>query len=94
MSGESILVIDDSKEIITHLTERVLPTFGYKTQSANNGKRGLQMIRQKQPDLIMLDYNLPEMTGIDILQEMAQESINIAHQSKKKKKWKRKQKKW
>ncbi|MEM7119117.1 MAG: GAF domain-containing protein, partial [Chloroflexota bacterium] len=77
MSGESILVIDDSKEIIAHLTERVLPTFGYKTLSANNGKNGLKMIQEKRPDLIMLDYNLPEMTGIDVLQEMAQESINI-----------------
>lgn len=77
MSGESILVIDDSQEIIAHLTERVLPTFGYKTLSTHNGKSGLQLIREKKPDLIMLDYNLPEMTGIDVLQEMAQESINV-----------------
>ncbi|MCA9963813.1 MAG: GAF domain-containing protein [Anaerolineales bacterium] len=77
MSGEFILVIDDSKEIITHLTERVLPTFGYKTLATNNGRSGLQMIRKHKPDLIMLDYNLPEMTGIDVLQEMAQESISI-----------------
>lgn len=77
MSGELILVIDDSKEIIAHLTERVLPTFGYKTLATNNGRSGLQMIREHQPDLIMLDYNLPEMTGIDVLQEMAQESISI-----------------
>ena len=76
MSGECILVIDDSKEIVKHLTERVLPTFGYKTLYAYDGQTGLRIIREKTPDLIMLDYNLPEMTGIDVLREMAQESLS------------------
>ncbi|MCA9958489.1 MAG: GAF domain-containing protein [Anaerolineales bacterium] len=76
MSGECILVIDDSREIVRHLTERVLPTFGYQTLCAYDGQSGLKMIREKSPDLIMLDYNLPEMTGIDVLREMAQESLN------------------
>ena len=35
MSGECILVIDDSKEIVRHLTERVLPTFGRATKYNN-----------------------------------------------------------
>ncbi len=76
MSGECILVVDDSKEIIKHLTEHVLPTFGYKTLHAFDGRSGLKFIREGKPDLVMLDYNLPEMTGIDVLQQMAQESIN------------------
>lgn len=77
MSGERILIVDDSKEIIKHLTEHVLPTFGYKTLHAYDGRTGLQLIRQEKPDLVMLDFQLPEMTGIDVLQEMTQESINI-----------------
>lgn len=76
MSGESILVVDDSKQIVEHLTDRILPTFGYKTMYAYDGQSGLQMIRDKKPDLVMLDYNLPEMTGLDVLQTMAQESLN------------------
>lgn len=76
MSGECILVIDDSKEIVKHLTERVLPNFGYVTLHASDGKSGLALIREKKPDLVMLDYNLPEMTGIDVLREMAQSGLN------------------
>jgi two-component system NtrC family sensor kinase len=76
MSGECILVIDDSREIVKHLTEHVLPTFAYKTLYAFDGQSGLKLIREKKPDLVMLDYNLPEMTGIDVLQQMAQESIS------------------
>lgn len=75
MSGETILVIDDSAEMVKHLTEYILPTFDYKTLSASDGQEGLALIREKKPDLVMLDYNLPTMTGIDVLQQMARESL-------------------
>ena len=76
MSGECILVIDDSKEIVKHLTERVLPSYGYETLHAYDGQSGLKLIREKKPNLVMLDFNLPEMTGLDVLQKLAQESMN------------------
>lgn len=76
MSGECILVIDDSHEMVRHLTEDLLPSFGYKSIHAFDGQTGLSLIREGKPDLVMLDYNLPEMTGIDVLQQMVQESIN------------------
>lgn len=76
MSGERLLIIDDSREIVKHLTEHVLPTFGYNTLHAYDGRTGLTYIREKKPDLVMLDFNLPEMTGIDVLQQMAKEAIS------------------
>ena len=76
MSDECVLVIDDSREIVKHLSETVLPSYGYKTLSAYDGLSGLQHIREGKANLIVLDYNLPGMTGIDILQQMAQEGIN------------------
>lgn len=75
MSGEFILIIDDSREIVKHLTETVLPTFGYRTMHAYDGQSGLELIREKDPDLVMLDFNLPQMTGLDVLQQMAKESL-------------------
>ncbi len=77
MGGEVILVVDDSREIVKHLTEHLLPIYGYRTLHAFDGQAGLNLIREEKPDLVMLDYNLPEMTGIDVLREMVQESINI-----------------
>jgi DNA-binding response OmpR family regulator/putative methionine-R-sulfoxide reductase with GAF domain len=76
MSGERILIIDDSREIVKHLTDHVLPAFGYETLYAYDGQTGLGQIRESRPDLVMLDFNLPEMTGLDVLQQMAQESLN------------------
>ncbi len=77
MNGECILIIDDSKEIVKHLAERILPPQGYQTRHAYDGKTGLKLIQELEPDLIMLDFNLPEMTGLDVLQALANESINI-----------------
>lgn len=76
MSGERILIIDDSWEIVKLLSENLLPNFGYRTLAAYDGQTGLTKIRAARPDLIMLDFSLPEMTGLDVLQQMAQESID------------------
>ncbi len=76
MSGEIILIIDDSREIVKHLTEYMLPVFGYQTLHAYDGQMGLQLIREKKPDLVLLDLHLPEMTGTDVLQQMAKESLS------------------
>ena len=56
MSGERILVIDDSKEIARHLTQQLLPTLGYETLQAFDGRSGLQMIREEKPDLWLEDW--------------------------------------
>lgn len=75
MSGELILVVDDSREMATHLAEFLLPTLGYRAIVAFDGRQGLELIREQHPDLIMLDLNLPEMTGLDVLEAMARLSI-------------------
>ncbi len=51
MNDEHILIIDDSREIVKHLTDHVLPTFGYNTFHAFDGQTGLAYIREKKPDL-------------------------------------------
>lgn len=77
MSGERILVVDDSQQIVTHLTEQVLPMFGFKTLYALEGKTGLDRIRNDNPDLVMLDLNLPDMTGIDVLHHLIEDKIDV-----------------
>lgn len=77
MSSECILIIDDSREIVKHLTEHVLSAHGYEVRHAYNGQSGLDLIQTLNPDLVMLDYNLPEMTGMDVLRALAREGNNV-----------------
>jgi len=66
MDAETILIVDDNKEIVTILRD-VLKSQGYQVLHAYNGRQGLRMALEKHPDLILLDWNLPELSGFQVL---------------------------
>ncbi len=74
---EEILIIDDSEQICQLLAEIVLPDLGYHAIIANTGRQGLQRLRQKLPDLILLDLQLPDISGLDLLRLIAQEGYDV-----------------
>jgi diguanylate cyclase (GGDEF)-like protein/PAS domain S-box-containing protein len=76
---ETILVLDDNRQISDFLVGDVLPSLGYQTLAAYDGKSGLELIRQKHKsiDLMLLDLQLPDMTGLDILRQLVQEGLNV-----------------
>lgn len=69
MAQETILVVDDNREIVAALSD-ILQTQGYTVLAAFTGRDGLQMAVEKKPDLILLDWNLPELTGLQVLQAL------------------------
>jgi CheY-like chemotaxis protein len=64
-----VLVIDDEFSIVETLGE-VLEWEGYRLASAANGKAGLQAARAERPDLILLDYMMPVMDGLQMLRAL------------------------
>ena len=72
MSGETILVVDDSVEIVRILEEYILIPLGYQVINAADGRSGLNLALLHQPDLIMLDMHLPYMDGIAVLMALRQ----------------------
>ena len=69
MAGETILIVDDDREIC-QLLSTFLSEERYKISVAENGRKGLQLVRQEKPDLIILDIFLPDMDGIELCQEI------------------------
>lgn len=74
---EEILIIDDSKQICAMLADYVLPELGYASAIANTGRQGLARLRQKLPDMILLDLQLPDISGLDLLRQIAQEGYDV-----------------
>ena len=64
----SILVIEDEKSICDFIT-KTLNAQNYKTTSAHTGKDGLAILTSALPDLVLLYLGLPDMDGLDIIQQ-------------------------
>ena len=60
-----ILVIDDDSAV-TDLLSLLLKSQGFEVTATNNSADGLTMIREKQPDLVVLDLMMPEMDGWEV----------------------------
>ena len=63
---KSILVIDDNKDIRENTAE-ILDLAGYKTFTAENGKRGVDIALKEKPDVIVCDIMMPELDGYGVL---------------------------
>jgi two-component system NtrC family sensor kinase len=76
MNSETILIIDDNREVVSALAD-VLESGGYTTMAAHTGRQGLDLSLEQEPDLILLDWNLPELSGYQVLQELRDHGSEI-----------------
>jgi PAS domain S-box-containing protein len=69
----TILIIDDN-EIDRHLYQRAFKDFAtyYKLEMAPSAQAGLDMLAGTNPDLILLDYNLPDMDGLSLMKRLCE----------------------
>lgn len=67
MSEASVLIVEDEDNIALALTH-VLRREGYSVERVADGAKALPMIRSMQPDLVLLDVMLPEVSGYEICQ--------------------------
>ncbi len=69
MASHKILVIDDSR-VIRNMVRDMLPKGNFQVLEAKDGVEGLNCIRQERPNLIMLDFLLPRMSGWEVFQHI------------------------
>ncbi len=69
MLNNKILIIDDSN-VAVKFTQKILKDEEYEMVSASNGKEGLELFENERPVLIILDMNMPVMTGVEFLERI------------------------
>jgi two-component system chemotaxis response regulator CheY len=74
-----ILLVDDSKTM-RMLVQRAIRQAGYRSLSigeAENGVQALESMQKEKPKLVLSDWNMPEMSGIELLQSLRQNGDQI-----------------
>ncbi len=72
MEKAKILIIDDEK-LLRWSLEQNLTKEGYVVISAESGMKGLKLLSEDQPDIVLLDIHLPDISGINILEKIKKE---------------------
>ena len=76
MSKKQILVADDDLSIVD-LLRTFLEGEGYEVTEAHSGSEVLARLGEMTPDLLVMDIRMPEMSGIDVLQHMNEDNIDV-----------------
>lgn len=62
------LVVDDSR-VVRKVCKDIVEELGFSTAEAEDGQKALEYCKENKPDLILLDWNMPVMSGIEFLGE-------------------------
>ena len=68
-SGKTCLVVDDSR-VVRRVARRILETQGFTVREAEDGQQALLACREAMPDSVLLDWNMPVMNGLEMLERM------------------------
>ena len=69
MSKRKILLVDDSPDLLKLIGARI-KQWGYGLIKAQDGQEALRMAKEEDPDIIILDYMLPDSDGIKVLRQI------------------------
>lgn len=76
--AHKILVVDDERPLVD-LCRIVLESAGYEVWEAYDGFQALDLLRRRQPDVVILDVMMPGMNGIDVCREIRLRYPHVPH---------------
>ena len=68
---KSCLVVDDSK-VIRKVARHILETLNFTVNEAEDGREALTRCEEQMPDVVLLDWNMPVMSGMEFLRLLRQ----------------------
>lgn len=76
LEAKRIVIVDDDDEI-RELLLRTLPADGFEILEARDGREALSLVEHEAPNLLLLDWNMPNATGGDVLAELARQKRRV-----------------
>lgn len=68
---KSCLIVDDSR-VVRKVASRIVSDLGFETREAEDGQKAYESCMAAMPDAIILDWNMPVMSGIEFLEKLRQ----------------------
>jgi len=72
MADKKVLVVDDEIHIV-HVVAIKLRNNGYEVITANDGAEALELARREKPDMVVTDYQMPVMSGLELVKELRED---------------------
>jgi DNA-binding response OmpR family regulator len=72
----TVLVVDDDRAIRAAL-ERALRLEGFAVQTAEGGRRALELISQRRPSVVLLDVVMPDVSGVDVTRRLRGDGVEV-----------------
>ena len=66
---KSCLIVDDSR-VVRKVARRILEDLSFIIEEATDGKTAMEACLRRMPDVVLLDWNMPVMSGIDFLRQL------------------------
>ncbi len=77
VTAKTVLIVEDN-ELNMKLFNDLLEAHGYRTLQTRNGLMALEIARENEPDLILMDIQLPEVSGLEVTKWL-KEDENLSH---------------
>ncbi|QOP42463.1 response regulator [Sulfurimonas sediminis] len=74
--GYTLLIVDDSR-VIRKMMQKILSSCGYTIIEAKNGAEAIEKVKETNVDLMLLDMQMPDMSGLDALKQIKQDEKNF-----------------
>ena len=74
MSAEKVLIVDDERLVRWSLRQKC-EEWGYRVVEADCGEKALRAAQEESPDLVLLDIRLPDLTGIEVLDQLKKDGF-------------------
>src|SRR4051794_10345862 len=71
-TNKTILVADDESHIL-HVVSLKLRNAGYRVVTARDGQEALELATAERPDLLITDYHMPQLSGLELCQKLKQD---------------------